>query len=151
MSLDPLLEAPPIIQIHALGAMAAFVLGLIQVIAPKGTLPHKTLGALWIAIMIVVTASSAFIYRPAPEGTPYWERLSLIHLFIPITAFGLVSGIRLLVRGGPELKRHSWPFISVFVGGLIVAGGARLPAWAYHARSDVRRLSGEFDAPLRRE
>jgi uncharacterized membrane protein len=122
MSFDPLLEAPPIIQIHAFGAMAAFVLGLVQIIAPKGTLPHKTLGVLWIAVMIVVAASSAFILRPAPPGTPYWERLSFIHLFIPITAFGLVSGIRLLLRGGPALKRHSWPFISVFAGGLIIAG-----------------------------
>lgn len=122
MSLDPLLEAPFIVQIHAFGAMAAFALGLIQIIAPKGTLPHKTLGVVWIAIMIVVAASSAFIYRPAPEGTPYWERLSLIHLFIPVTAFGLVSGVLLLLRGGPALKAHARPFISVFVGGLIIAG-----------------------------
>lgn len=122
MSLDPLLEAPFIVQIHAFGAMAAFALGLIQIIAPKGTLPHKTLGVVWIAIMIVVAASSAFIYRPAPEGTPYWERLSFIHLFIPVTAFGLVSGVLLLLRGGPALKAHARPFISVFAGGLIIAG-----------------------------
>lgn len=122
MSLEPLLEAPLIIQVHAFGAMAAFVLGLVQIIAPKGTLPHKTLGVVWIAVMIVVAVSSAFIYRPAPEGTPYWERLSFIHLFIPITAFGLVSGVLLLMRGGPALKAHARPFISVFVGGLIIAG-----------------------------
>jgi uncharacterized membrane protein len=122
MSLDPLLEAPLIIQVHAFGAMAAFPLGLVQIFGPKGTLPHKTLGALWIAVMIVVAASSAFILRPAPEGAPYWQRLSIIHIFIPITAFGIISGVRLLARGGPSLKRHSWPFISVFFGGLIVAG-----------------------------
>ncbi len=133
MSLDPLLQAPLIVQVHAFGAMAAFVLGLIQIIAPKGTLPHRTLGAFWIAIMIVVASSSAFIYRPAAEGASYWERLSFIHLFIPITAFGLVSGILLLLRGGPALKAHARPFISVFVGGLIVAGAlAFLPGRIMH-------------------
>jgi len=122
MSLDPLLQAPLIIQAHAFGAMAAFALGLVQIVAPKGTLPHKTLGVIWIAIMVLVAASSAFILRSAPPGTPYWDRLTPIHLFIPITAFGLVSGVLLLLRGGPRLKAHSRPFISVFIGGLIVAG-----------------------------
>lgn len=133
MSLDPLVQAPLIIQVHAFGAMAAFLLGLVQIIAPKGTLPHRTLGVIWVLIMIVVAVSSAFILRPAPEGTPYWERLSFIHFFIPITAVGLVSGVRLLLRGGPALKRHSWPFISVFIGGLIVAGAlAFLPGRIMH-------------------
>lgn len=122
MSLDPLLQAPLAIQVHAFGAMAALVLGLIQIFGPKGTLPHRVLGALWIALMVAVAVSSAFIVRPAPAGTPYWERLSLIHLFIPITAFGIISGLMLLARGGPSLKQHSRPFIGVFVGGLIVAG-----------------------------
>lgn len=122
MSLDPLLQAPLIVQVHAFSAMAAFVLGLLQIVAPKGTLPHKWLGALWIVLMTVITVSAAFIFRPGTEGAPFWERLSIIHIFIPITAFGIISGLRLLARGGPSLKRHSRPFISVFLGGLIIAG-----------------------------
>jgi uncharacterized membrane protein len=133
-SMDPLLEAPAIVQVHAFAAMAAFVLGLVQLVAPKGTLPHKTLGLLWVALMTVITVSAAFILRPAPEGTPYWDRLSFIHLFIPITAFGIVSGSLLLLRGGPALRRHSRPFISVYIGGLIIAGVlAFLPGRIMHA------------------
>jgi uncharacterized membrane protein len=133
MSLDPLLQAPLVVQVHASGAVAAFILGLIQILAPKGTLPHKTIGAIWIGIMVVVAASSAFILRPPTEDATYWERLSFIHLFIPITAIGLVSGLRLLLRGGPAMKRHSWPFISVFIGGLVVAGAlAFLPGRILH-------------------
>ena len=44
MSLEPLLAAAPVVQIHAFAAMSAFVLGVIQLAAPKGTLPHRTLG-----------------------------------------------------------------------------------------------------------
>ncbi len=42
MSLAPLLDASPVIQIHAFAAFAAFGLGLVQFAAPKGTLPHRT-------------------------------------------------------------------------------------------------------------
>ena len=44
MSLAPLLNAPFVIQLHAFAAMSAFVLGIVQFSAPKGTLPHRTLG-----------------------------------------------------------------------------------------------------------
>ena len=37
MTLAPLLSASPAIQIHAFAAIAAFVLGVVQLSAPKGT------------------------------------------------------------------------------------------------------------------
>jgi uncharacterized membrane protein len=48
MSLQPLLDAVTPIPLHALAAMAAFVLGVVQLAAPKGTLPHRTLGWIWV-------------------------------------------------------------------------------------------------------
>jgi uncharacterized membrane protein len=36
MSLAPLLEAPGTIPLHAFAAMAAFLLGIVQFVAPKG-------------------------------------------------------------------------------------------------------------------
>ena len=122
MTLDPLLEAPLIVQVHAFGAMAAFALGVIQIVAPKGTLPHKTIGIVWILIMATVGVSSAFIYRPTQPGDPFWARFSPIHLFTLLTAVALFRGVALLLRGGPGLKYHSRPFIGLFVGGLIIAG-----------------------------
>jgi uncharacterized membrane protein len=44
MSLEPLLAAPLSTQVHAFAAMAAFALGAVQLAAPKGTLPHRTVG-----------------------------------------------------------------------------------------------------------
>ena len=49
MSLAPLLEAPGTIPLHAFAAMAAFALGIVQFAAPKGTLPHRTIGWIWVA------------------------------------------------------------------------------------------------------
>jgi uncharacterized membrane protein len=58
MSLAPLLDAAPSISLHTFAAMAAFLLGVVQLAAPKGTLPHRTLGWAWISLMIAVAASS---------------------------------------------------------------------------------------------
>ncbi len=123
MNLTPLLEASWVVQVHAFAAMAGFVLGLVQLIAPKGTLPHRALGVVWIGIMSIVAGTSIFIYREIEPGEPFWARYSFIHIFTIVTIFGIVSGILILLRGGPSLKRHAWPFISVFIGGLVIAGG----------------------------
>ena len=62
MSLTPLLNAAPEIQVHAFAAMAAFALGIVQFTAPKGTLPHRTLGWIWVGLMLVISASSFLIH-----------------------------------------------------------------------------------------
>jgi len=49
MSLAPLLQAGSVIQLHAFAAMSAFVLGVVQLVAPKGTIPHRALGWIWVA------------------------------------------------------------------------------------------------------
>ncbi len=63
MTLAPLLHASPAIQIHAFAAMTAFALGVIQLAAPKGTLPHRTLGWIWVALMHVVSISAFVIHQ----------------------------------------------------------------------------------------
>ena len=122
MSLQPLLDAPWVIQIHAFSALAAFFLGIIQLSAPKGTLPHRTLGVVWVTLMTAVTISSIFIRPALIPGLPFMQWFSFIHLFTVLTAFGLFGGIRLLLKGGPNMKQHKGPFIGMFVGGLVVAG-----------------------------
>jgi uncharacterized membrane protein len=133
MSFQPLLEAPWIIQVHAFGAMAAFLLGMVQLAAPKGTLPHKTIGVVWLLLMTAITVSSIFIRPSLNPGLPFIKWFSPIHVFTLLTAFGLFGGVTFLLRGGPNLKRHKGPFTGIFVGGLIVAGAlAFLPGRIMH-------------------
>ncbi len=122
MSLQPLLEAPWVIQLHAFSAIAAFILGVIQFSAPKGTLPHKTLGAVWIGLMSAVAASSIFIRPAFYPGLPVTQWFSPIHIFTVLTIFGLIGGVHHLAGGGAGLKRHKGPFMGIFIGGLIIAG-----------------------------
>ena len=133
MSLEPLLSAPWVIQVHAFGAMSAFVLGVVQFAAPKGTLPHKAIGIVWIALMSAIAISSIFIRPALMPGTPFLQWFSPIHIFTIMTIYSVVQGTYFLWRGGQGLKRHKAPFIGMFIGGLIIAGGlAFLPGRIMH-------------------
>lgn len=133
MSLQPLLDAPWVIQVHAFGALAAFLLAVVQFAAPKGTLPHRTIGGVWILLIVAVAVSSIFVRPSLYPGLPIHKWLSPIHLFTVLTAFGVVSGLIFLVRGGETLKHHKHPFTGIFIGGLVVAGAlAFLPGRIMH-------------------
>ena len=66
MTLAPLLDAPPIIRFHAAFAFAAIGLGAVQLLAPKGTLPHRTIGWAWALLMILVAGTRSSSTRSEP-------------------------------------------------------------------------------------
>src|SRR6476620_397520 len=82
MSLTPLLEAPGTIPLHAFAAMAAFVLGIVQFAAPKGTLPHRTIGWIWVLLMFAVAVSSFWIHEIRLVGP--FSPIHLLSIFAPV-------------------------------------------------------------------
>ena len=115
MSLQPLLNASPQIQLHASAAMTAFVLGLIQLAAPKGTLPHRTLGWIWVLLMGAVSISSFWIHT-----IRLWGPWSPIHLLSIFTLAMLVVGVTAARRH--VVARHRTTMIYTFCGALVIAG-----------------------------
>ena len=115
MSLAPLLQASLVIQVHAVAAMAAFVLGIVQLSAPKGTVPHRLLGWIWGAIMVVVSVSAFFVHE-----IRLWGPWSPIHLLAVFTVVMLPLGVWRARRH--EVQHHRWTMIGTFTGGLVVAG-----------------------------
>src|SRR3954449_10250071 len=95
MSLAPLLDAAPAIPVHAFAAMAAFALGIVQFAAPKGTLPHRTLGWIWAVLMAVVTVSWFWIHQIRLVGP--WSPIHLLSIFTPT----------MLVVGVLYARRHN--------------------------------------------
>ena len=73
------LDAAPAIPLHAVAAMTAFVLGVVQFAAPKGTLPHRAIGAIWVALMAVVAISSFWIHQLRLVGP--WSPIHVLSIF----------------------------------------------------------------------
>jgi uncharacterized membrane protein len=115
MSLAPLLNASPAIQLHAFTAMGAFALAAVQLLAPKGTIPHRTFGWLWVILMMTVAISSMFIHTIRSFG-PF----SAIHLLsvgaMVTTPLAAYSARR------HDVRRHKKRMIFLFVFALVVAG-----------------------------
>jgi uncharacterized membrane protein len=115
MTLAPLLDASPAIQLHAFAAMTAFVLGVVQLSAPKGTLPHRTVGWIWVALMLAVSISAFWIHQ-----LRLWGPWSPIHLLAIFTLVMLPLGVWYAHHHAVE--RHRWTMIGIFVGALVIAG-----------------------------
>jgi uncharacterized membrane protein len=115
MSLSPLLQSSLVIQIHAFAAMAAFVLGVVQFGAPKGTLPHRTIGWIWVACMTLVSVTAFFIHE-----LRLWGVWSPIHLLAVFTLVMLPLAI--LHARRHNVASHRTAMIGIFTGALVVAG-----------------------------
>jgi uncharacterized membrane protein len=115
MSFAPLLSASPVIQVHAFAAMAAFALGLVQFAAPKGTLPHRTIGWIWVGLLTVIAISSFWIHEIRLVG-PF----SPIHLLAIFTLVMLPLAVMHARRH--RVSAHRQAMIGIFLGALVIAG-----------------------------
>jgi uncharacterized membrane protein len=115
MSLAPLLNAAPIIQIHAIAAIAALIMGISQMALRKGTFRHHVVGYAWSAFMITVAISSLFIFTIRLVG-PF----SPIHLLSLLVLWTVPKAI-LNARKG-KIKNHARGMTMIFWLALIGAG-----------------------------
>jgi uncharacterized membrane protein len=127
MSLAPLLDAAPAIPLHALAAMTAFALGLVQFAAPKGTLPHRTLGWIWVGLMALVAISSFWIHQIRLVGP--WSPIHLLSIFtltmLPLAVWRAHTH---------QVAAHRRVMIGLFAGALVIAGlFTLLPGRIMHA------------------
>lgn len=117
MSFVPLINAVPPIPLHAFAAMAALVLGIVQLTAPKGTLPHRTLGWIWVVLMLIISASSFWIHGDSWRLWRTWSPIHLLSVFTPLMLF-----LGVFYARKHDIKGHRITMISIFTGALVIAG-----------------------------
>ena len=115
MSLEPLLAAPLATRVHAFAAMAAFALGAAQLAAPKGTVPHRTIGWIWVLLMVTVAMTSFWIH-----DLRVWGEWSPIHLLSIFTLIMLPPAVIHAMRH--RVKDHRKAMVGLFTGALVIAG-----------------------------
>ena len=115
VTLSPLLDAAPVIQIHAFAAIAAFVIGAVQLSAPKGTIPHRLVGWLWAVLMLTVAISTLFIHE-----IRFWGPWSPIHLLSILVLVTLPLAV--LHARRHDVRQHRMAMLMLFTGALVIAG-----------------------------
>lgn len=115
MSLTPLLTASPFIQVHASAALLALGLGCAQLSLPKGTLPHRGIGLVWVVLMAVTALSSFWIHTLCMVG-PF----SPIHILSIITLMALPVAV--LAARRHQIRQHAHAMKLLFIGALVIAG-----------------------------
>lgn len=127
MTLEPLIYAPPVIQLHTAAALLAVVLTGLILTRARGTRMHRRLGWLWVAAMAVVAASGFGILSGGLIG-PFGP----IHLLSAFVLVGLVLAVRAARRG--DVASHRGWMLGMVWGGLVIAGGfTLLPGRIMHA------------------
>lgn len=113
--LDLFLNAAPVIQLHAVLAFFAIILGGVQLASPKGTPTHRLLGRIWVAIMAIVALSSFFIHELRMFGL-----FSAIHLLSVLVLIAMWQAIRLARKG--DVARHKKAMIRLYIMALVITG-----------------------------
>lgn len=97
------------IVLHLAAALPALALGAAQLARRKGTLSHKALGWIWVALMAFVALSSFWIF-----GLAKGDGFSWIHLLSAWTLFSLAAAIWFIRRG--NVRAHKYFMLGTFLG-----------------------------------
>lgn len=133
MNFAPLWNASLVIKIHAFAAMVALVIGVIQFVAPKGTVPHRALGWTWFVLIMTMLLTAPVIHGaridtlldPAlcymPGKTLFWNaRCAGTHV-LTVYLLLVVPTTPLLARSG-NIVAHRDAMIAIWSAALLVAG-----------------------------
>jgi uncharacterized membrane protein len=107
-------RAPLVLQLHLLTVLFGFAIGTIQMIAPKGTVPHRVLGWTFAVFMLFTAIDALFI-----KDGPTW-RITPIQIFSVIVLVTLPLAISSARRH--KVDAHARSMTGLYFGGLILAG-----------------------------
>ena len=125
--MDLLFQESAPIPTHAMAAMAAVILGGLQLASAKGTTQHRVLGWSWVLLMMYVSVSSFFI-----SSLRLWGAFSPIHLLSVWTLFSLGMAIYHARKG--NIRQHKIWMVLLYVLALLVTGVFTLwPGRVMHA------------------
>ena len=118
-------------QIHAVTVIPAFFIGTWQIfLSRKGAPAHRAIGYVYLVLMTITAITALFIHAIMPNS-PFFG-LSPIHIFVPITLFGVASA--LYGAWVHNIRAHKSAMIGTYIGGLLIAGSlAFMPGRIMHA------------------
>ncbi len=113
MNYMPLLNAGPAVHIHLAATILALALGVFMLIRRKGTVSHRLLGWIWVALMLTAAVSSFWITGIRGSFSPIHGLSLLVLVLVPLAVLAIRRG---------KVKRHRTAMIGLFFGALVIPG-----------------------------
>jgi uncharacterized membrane protein len=107
-----------LVALHLATVVPAFFLGTFLLVRPKGTPVHRTLGKLYMVLMLGTAVIALFLSGGA--GIRIFGHFGFNHLFVIPVAIYIPRAYFAARRG--DLKVHKASVIGVYVGALLLAG-----------------------------
>ena len=116
--------------LHLITVVPAFLIGTLLIFSKrKGSLTHKLLGRIYLALMLITALISLFM--PAALGPTLLGRFGWIHLLSIVTLITVFAAY-FNARNG-NIKTHRNQMLGLYFGGIILAGSfAFLPGRMLH-------------------
>ena len=119
MTLDPLIQAPFIVQAHVATVVPAALLGTwLLAFSRKGLRWHRALGAMFLMLMVTTAILALFIHRRMPASPVLG--MSPTHLFVPFVLFATWRALDGALKG--NIKKHQRWVMGLFFGALLING-----------------------------
>ena len=119
MTLDPLIQAPFIVQAHVATVVPAALLGTwLLAFSRKGLRWHRALGAMFLMLMVTPAILALFIQRRMPASPVLG--MSPTHLFVPFVLFATWRALDGALKG--NIKQHQRWVMGLFFGALLING-----------------------------
>ncbi|MCC5999371.1 MAG: DUF2306 domain-containing protein [Pararhodobacter sp.] len=136
MTVDPILASGPVILIHTVAAVVAFVVGPFSILRRRRDALHRAAGYTWVVAMVIAAVSALGIFELRLIGP-----LSPIHALPFLVGFMLWRAIR-AIRAG-NLIEHGRMMTQLYIWSMGVAGlftllpGRRMNAVLFDGQSWV--------------
>ncbi len=112
---------------HLATVVPGALLGTYLMLRPKGTAPHRTLGKIYMGLMLVTATCSLFI--PAAVGPQVLGHFGAIHLLSLLVLYSVPMAYFAARRHA--VVPHKLAMAGVYFGGVLIAGGFALAPGRY--------------------
>ena len=112
----------PLVYAHLATVLPAFVIGTYMMFSRKGSKNHRLMGKIYMLLMMATAIIALFI--TAEVGPQLLGHFGFIHLFSIMVLYAVPKAYFAARRH--DRRDHAIGMISVYVGGLLIAGGFTL-------------------------
>jgi uncharacterized membrane protein len=107
---------------HLVTVVPCMVMGAALFLMKKGTKIHKTIGKVYMILMMITGIITLFM--PAKVGPQLFSHFGWIHSFSVLTLYSAPRAY-FAIRAG-NVKAHQYSMIGLYVGGILIAGSFTL-------------------------